>query len=93
VVTKSAAPAAPAAPVQKKRRLSLKESAELAALPEQVDAKEQARDQLYASLADPTLLRDAAALLAARAELAKLETEIRTLTARWEALELVASGN
>jgi ATP-binding cassette subfamily F protein uup len=97
-IAKPAAPvkgaqATKTAPVQKKRRLSLKESNELAALPESVDAKEQARDLLYATLADPDLLRDGAALLRARAELAALETEIRTLTARWEALEQMASGN
>ncbi len=77
----------------KKRRLSLKESGELAALPELVDQKERDRDRRYAALADPELLRDSAALQRARSELAAVETELRTLTARWEELELVASGN
>jgi ATP-binding cassette subfamily F protein uup len=83
----SAAPAVP-----KKRRLSLKETSELAALPDRVDAMESERDQLFASLADPALLRDAAALAKVRARLAALETELRTAMARWEALELIASG-
>ena len=81
-----------AASVQKKRRLSLKETGELATLPDLVDAMERERDQLFASLADPVLLRDGAAVAAVRVRLAALETELRTAMARWEALELIASG-
>ena len=84
--------AAEAPAVQKKRRLSLKETSELATLPDLVDAMESERDQLFASLADPALLRDAAALAAVRTRLASLETELRTAMARWETLELIASG-
>jgi ATP-binding cassette subfamily F protein uup len=87
---KTATPSAPVVP--KKRRLSLKETSELAALPDRVDAMEGERDQLFASLADPALLRDAAALARVRARLAALETELRTAMARWEALESIASG-
>ena len=57
----------------KKRKLSFKETRELAALPDRIDALEREREQLYASLADPALLRDGAAVVAAKARLAALE--------------------
>jgi len=89
---KSTAKAPAATPIQKKRCLSIKETGELAALPDLVDAMELERDQLFASLADPALLRDGAAVAAVRTRLAAIETELRTAMARWEALELIASG-
>ena len=77
----------------KKRRLSLKEASELAALPERIDALERERDAAYARLADPAVLRNGAAVTDARAQFAALEAEIAELTARWETLEtLVADG-
>jgi ATP-binding cassette subfamily F protein uup len=75
----------------KKKRLSQQEARELAELPERIDAAERARDQLFGSLADPAVLRDGAAVAAARARLAALEADIAAWTARWEALEVAAS--
>jgi ATP-binding cassette subfamily F protein uup len=77
--------------MNKPRKLSFKETKELADLPDRIDALERDREAAYASLADPALLRDGAAVTAARARLAALETEISGLTARWETLETVAS--
>ena len=88
---KRAAPPVPAAPrAERKRRLTFKEQGELASLPDVIDAREQERDRLYASLGDPALLRDGAAAAEAKAQLAAAETEIAALTARWEALETIA---
>ena len=75
----------------KKKRLSQKEAKELAELPARIDAAEREREQLFGSLADPVVLRDGAAVAAARARLAALEADIATRTARWEALEVAAS--
>ena len=82
-------PAPPAAPSAKKRRLSFKETSELAALPAQIDALEEERAQLYAALADPGLLRKGAAVAEARTRLAGLEAEIAGRTARWEELATI----
>jgi ATP-binding cassette subfamily F protein uup len=84
----------PAAPRQadRKRRLSFKETQELAALPERIEALERERVQLYASLADPALLRvGGAAEVSAR--LRVLEVELAAHMARWEALELIVAGD
>jgi ATP-binding cassette subfamily F protein uup len=99
----SVAAAAPAAPVKrparvaaaaapKKRRLTFKETAELAALPERIDALERERESVYLSLSDPVLLRDGRAVTEARVRLAALEVEIGDATMRWEALETIAAG-
>ena len=73
------------------KKLSFKETAELAALPDRIDAVEREREQAYASLSDPALVRDGAAMSAARARIAALESEIAELTERWEALETIAT--
>ena len=75
----------------KRKRLSFKETNELAALPDQIDALEGERGQLYLSLADPALLRDKAAVASARTRLAGLEVELAALTQRWEELETLAA--
>jgi len=72
--------------------LTFAENAELAALPHRIDAAEQERVRLYESLADPALLRDGAAVVAARARLVELETQIGVLVARWEALATIDEG-
>jgi ATP-binding cassette subfamily F protein uup len=90
-VTKASAPASAPAPAGKKRRLSFKESRELEALPHDIDAREQERERLYASLADPAFLRDGAAVIEAKSRLAAVLAEIAALTERWEALETLAS--
>ena len=82
----------PSAPVKaKKRKLSFKETAELASLPDRIDALEKEREQLYASLADPAFLRDGAAVTTAKARLAAIEVELGVLVARWEELETIAA--
>ena len=75
----------------KKRRLTYKETSELAALPERIDALEREREGLYESLADPVLLRDGAAVANATTRLAAIETEVTVLMERWEALETIAA--
>ena len=91
VAKRPAAPIPPSPRPGKKRKLNFRESTELAALPERIDALEQERDRLYASLADPVVLRDGAAVTAAKARLATLQVEIAQLTDRWEALETIAA--
>ena len=75
----------------KPRRLTFKEKTELAALPDAIDALERERGELFARLADPTFLRDGAAVIGVRARLTALEMELTATTARWEALELIAA--
>ena len=86
---KRAAPAAAAS--IRKRRLSFREAKELEALPHEIDTREQEREQLYASLADPTFLRDGTAVAKAKARLAQVIAQIDSLTERWESLETIAS--
>ena len=74
------------------RKLSFAEKTELAALPDRIDAREREREQLYLSLAQPALLRDGAAVASAHARLGAVETDIANLTARWEALETIATS-
>ncbi len=86
------AAAAPAPRAERKRKLTFKETHELAALPDRIDALEGERSRLYTSFADPALLRDGAAAAAATARLAELDAEIAAAMARWEALEAIATG-
>lgn len=76
----------------KKKKLSYKETQELAGLPEAIDTREQERAALYASLGDPAFLRDGDAVTAAKRRLDALEGEINGLMERWEALELLREG-
>jgi ATP-binding cassette subfamily F protein uup len=84
---------APAPPARRERRrgLSFSDARELGQLPDRIDAAERERDGLYATLADPAVLRDGAAAAEARARLAALDAEVERLTARWEALETLAA--
>ena len=82
---------APATTKAKPRRLTFKEAAELAALPDRIDALERERAALYVSLSDPTVLRDGSAVVAVRSRLATVETELTELTDRWETLETIAA--
>ncbi len=77
--------------VEKQRKLTFKETTELAGLPDRIDARERDREALYASLSDPALLRDGAAIADVRARLAAIEMEINRLSERWEALETIAA--
>ncbi len=78
---------------EKKRRLSFKELQELSALPDLIDAREQGRSALYTQLADPTFLRDGAAVAAATARLAEVDAELAVLSDRWEYLEGIAAAS
>lgn len=77
---------------EKKRRLTYQESKELDALPERIDALEREREGVYASLADPVVLRDGAAAAEAKSRLAALDAEIEGAMGRWEELATLASG-
>ncbi len=77
--------------VAKKRRLTFKETSELAGLPDRIDALERERDTIYASLGDSAVLRDGAAVTSAKARVAALDSEIAVLTDRWETLEGIAA--
>ncbi len=90
-VAKRPAPKAAPTAAEKKRKLTFKEKAELAELPDKIDGLEREREALYSSLSDPVLLRDSAALGAARARLTQAESAISRLTERWEALETIAA--
>jgi ABC transport system ATP-binding/permease protein len=82
---------APVARGEKKRRLTFKETSELAALPQAIDVLERDRDAVYSSLSDPALLRDGAAITEARARLVAIEGELAARLARWEELETIAA--
>jgi ABC transport system ATP-binding/permease protein len=84
-------PAAPT-PAARKRKLTLKEAAELAALPDRIDARERERDALLTSLADPATARDGQAMVRVRGQLGAMEADLAAMVARWEALELLAAG-
>src|SRR6185503_4002193 len=85
-------PVARAAPAKvKKRKLTFKETSELATLPDRIDALEREREALYASLGDAGVLRDGAAVVAAKTRIAAIEAEMPELLARWETLETIAS--
>ena len=83
--------APPPPPTAKQRRLSYKETGELAGLPDRIDALERERETVYASLSDPAVLRDGSAVVAATSRLASLDAEIAELIHRWEALETIAA--
>jgi len=84
-------PAVGSSRAAKKRRLSFNETRELATLPERIDALEGEREELYATLTDPAVLRNGSAVAEARSRLDTLEVEIGALTARWELLETIAA--
>jgi ABC transport system ATP-binding/permease protein len=82
----------PAPSKTKKRRLSFRETSELAGLPDQIDALERERDAIYASLGESAVLRDGSAVVAAKSRLVALDEEIAALVHRWEELETIAGG-
>jgi ATP-binding cassette subfamily F protein uup len=83
--------ATPPSAKTKKRRLSFKESSELATLPDRIDALERERETIYVSLGDSAVLRDASAVITEKTRLAALEVEIAELIQRWEVLETIAA--
>jgi ABC transport system ATP-binding/permease protein len=87
-------PPKPVAPSQKpaKRKLSYKETKELAALPDLIATLEAQRDAALAQLADPAVLRDGQRVLEVNATLGRLEADLLEAMERWEALETIAGG-
>ena len=85
-------PAPQPPPSAKGRKITFTESHELAGLPDRIDALERTREELYATLSDPAVLRDGEATAAASARLADLDTELEALIERWEELELLAAN-
>ncbi len=83
--------AAKASPTTKKRKLTFAEVSELKSLPDAIDAAERERDAALASLADPVVLRDGSAVLAAHAKLTTVEQTLASLLERWEQLETIAA--
>ena len=77
---------------RKKKGLSFKETQELQGLPDRIEAMERERDEVFGSLSDPAVLRDGAAVGAAKARLAGINAGLAAATARWEALEKIAGG-
>jgi ATP-binding cassette subfamily F protein uup len=93
--TASAAPAmpaaAPATPRDGRRRLSYKETRELAGLPEQIAALEAEQATLAARMCEPDYHRGGAEQLRIdRARASEIERRIATGLARWEELEALA---
>ncbi len=84
-------PVSPVAPNTKKKKLSFKETQELASLPDKIDALEQEREGIYASLADPAVARDGQAVTQMKARLVTIDSELATLMGRWEVLEGMAA--
>ena len=75
----------------RRKKLSFKETTELAELPGRIDAAEQEREAAYGAMSDPAVLRDADAIAEARARLERVEADLEQLLARWEVLETIAS--
>jgi ATP-binding cassette subfamily F protein uup len=88
--SKRAAPPPKQRPV-KPRKLTFREQAELAALPDRIDELERERQRLYDSLGDPAVLRDGAAVIDAKTRIAAVEHELDGAIQRWEALETIAA--
>ena len=83
-------PVKPAA-LPKKRKLTMKEAAELTGLPDRIDALEREREAAYLALSDQAVVRDGEAMAAAKAKVAALEAEIAAAIGRWEELEGIAA--
>ncbi len=93
VVPAVSAPAsAPTSTEARPRKLSFKEVRELGELPDRIEALEAERDTLFATLADPAVLRDGSAAAERKARLTAVEADLANAFARWEALEARNSG-
>ena len=88
----TAAPIAAEPRSDKKRKLSYKETQELAALPDRIDVLEREKSVLYGSMSDPVFLRDGTAVIVANARIAAIDKAVAQLTERWELLETIAAG-
>jgi ATP-binding cassette subfamily F protein uup len=78
---------------ERPRKLSFRETRELAELPERIGALEAEQETLHATLADPDFYKSAGAEVARLNErLAVIEQELVAVYARWEELESLAGG-
>ena len=75
---------------EKARKLSFKERAELDSLPAELELLEKERKQLYDAMADPAFYQGGSnAVPQAKKRLSEVESELATLYARWEELEMI----
>lgn len=74
-----------------RRKLSFKESRELAELPDRIEALERERNVLYRASADPAEIRDGANAARIKSRLDTIDLELAEAMARWEQLETVAA--
>lgn len=72
---------------EEKKKLSYKETRELEALPEEIDALEREQKSLTEKIADPEFYRDPQAVRAVNTRLGEIETLLSERLARWEELE------
>jgi len=78
----------PAAPKPAPSKLSFKETHELAALPDKIEALETEQNALNAELADPDIYRaDPPRVKVLQARLAAIDAELEQVMLRWEELE------
>ena len=78
----------PRPPVNRSRKLSHKERAELDTLPQRIEALETEQAQLYANLADPTLYRRTGEdIVRLQSQLSSIEQALKDAYERWETLE------
>lgn len=82
----------PVAASGRPRKLSFKENRELSELPDRIEQLEAERDALYAALADPAVLRNAADAVAKKSQLSDVEASLATAMSRWEELELKSAA-
>ncbi len=79
---------APAAPAEKKKKLSFKDQRELEAIPQKIQALESERDQLNTRMGEPDFYQQEKGVIsAAQNRLAAIDKELVAVYARWEALE------
>ncbi|MEA3348821.1 MAG: ATP-binding cassette domain-containing protein, partial [Pseudomonadota bacterium] len=76
--------------LQKPRKLTFKERAELDELPAALELLEKEQKQLYDDMADPAFYQgDSNAVPQAKKRLVEIESELKKLYARWETLEMI----
>ncbi|MEM7253755.1 MAG: ATP-binding cassette domain-containing protein [Pseudomonadota bacterium] len=94
VPTKATKPTPPPRRPREKTKLSYKETRELEALPESIDALEQKIESLESLLSDPQFFKSAegADIAERTSELETARHELEQLYARWEALDAQVRG-
>ena len=75
------------------RKLSYKEMQELNALPEEIEHLETEQQTLHQALSDPARYQDGTDISALKIQLEKIESQLETAYARWEALEEIHGGS